>query len=86
MPSDKPRNRKSAADRDTRRRQLVDKALALLERRLDNEELNSSLADLVRLLEVARQMESESAEETVVRVEYVTPEWEKPENAEDEAA
>ena len=60
------------------RHDLIDKALALLERRIDNEDVNSSLADLVRLLELAR--ESAPAKDRHVIVEFVEPEWLNPEN------
>jgi hypothetical protein len=47
----KPRG--AAADALARRELLIDKALRLIEQRIDNEQMNASLADMVRLLELA---------------------------------
>jgi hypothetical protein len=51
------------------REKLVRKALALIERRMDQEAINSSLSDLIRLLELSEERECEE-----VRAGWVDPE------------
>jgi len=62
------------------RRDLIRKALELIERRLDNEQINASLADLIRLLELAREAEGGGREPVVAR--WYDPERDQKESAE----
>ncbi len=62
--------RKRAAGRKPHGRdggQLFRKALALLEERLDSQDLKSSLADLIRLLKVSRELEGSNPGPVEVR-------------------
>lgn len=71
MPRPGRKHGTSPKDKPGGRRALVEKALALLERRIDDDRMSSSLADLVRLLELAREWEVGG--EQVVVVRWVDP-------------
>ncbi len=66
----KPRNKSKAPKRASRRDRLIRKALALVERRLDSDELNTSVADLIRLLELSDKERGDRE----VRATFVDPE------------
>ncbi len=51
------KNGAAPADPMVRRRLLIEKALELIERRIDSEQMNVSLGDMVRLLEMAGEAE-----------------------------
>lgn len=54
----------TAADSLARRRFLIDKALDLIERKIDSEQMNASLADMVRLLEMAGEVADDDRQVT----------------------
>lgn len=57
---------------------LVQKALALLDRRIEDERVNLSISDLVRLLELAKEWEQEKPRP--VMAGWVDPDWMTKEN------
>ena len=60
------------AARADRRQALIDKALDLIEQRLDAAEITASLADLVRLLQMAGELEAAGTQVVIAR--WVDPE------------
>ncbi len=66
----KPRKKTTSRRRAPKREALLRKALALVERRLDSEDMNASVADLIRLLELSEKEQGNRE----VRATFVDPE------------
>ncbi len=58
-------------ERRRNRAAVIQKAIALIEERLDNGETSPTIADFVRLLQIEKEIESEQPVE--VRVTWVEP-------------
>ncbi len=55
MPKQSPKRARAAKKPPAKKSALVRKALALIERRLDSDDLNTSVGDLIRLLEMTEK-------------------------------
>jgi len=71
---DKRKARRPARRKPNAREKLVRKALRLIERRIDKEEINSSLGDLIRLLELTEEQRKGQEPQSAG---WVPADWEK---------
>jgi hypothetical protein len=58
----------------SQRRRLIQKALALIEKRIDGEQMNASLSDLIRLVELAESSRKEEKKPDEMRVYWAEDE------------